>query len=44
MEGQDVDDDGSKHQQTEVAGFRNGDEDSADDFKHFDEREITGWI
>lgn len=44
MEGEDVDYDGAKDEQSEEAGFRDCDEDAADDFKDFDEGEVSGWV
>ena len=41
MESEDVQDDRSEHEQTEVARFRDGDEDAAEDFADFDEGHET---
>ncbi len=44
VEAEDIDDDWAEHEQSEIAGFRNGDEHPADDFHHFHECEVAGGV
>jgi len=41
MEGEDVNENRPEYQEAEIASAGNGDEDRANEFKHFDELEVT---